>query len=132
MLALASITALVLATSSFAITSPSEILTPSGVGCEGTADLTLETDPSGHPYMSGSGKMICGQPGPGSVTVVLYKNGAEAARKTIETLETSAIAAVAAPCVNGRDEVSWVMIAQYLDDYIGMTVQHRFAKNTCG
>lgn len=82
--------------------------------------------------MSGSGKMICADQGPGTVTGVLYKNGTEMARKTIDTLETSAIAAVAVPCSNGPEEVTWIMVAQYLDDRIGMTIQHRIVENNCG
>jgi hypothetical protein len=132
MLTLVSIVALIVATSPSAIVSPSSLLAPGGVGCEGDTHLTLEIDPDGRPYMSGFGKMICTQVGPGEVTAVLHKNGEEVARKKVETLDTNAIAAVTVPCSNGPEEVSWLLAAQYSDDWIGMSIQHRFVDNQCG
>jgi hypothetical protein len=132
MLKLATIGALVAATSAGVIAPSPSLLAPAGVGCEGATNLTLEVDAGGHPYMSGFGKMICNQVGPGKVTAVLHKNGEEVARRSIETLETSAIAAVTVPCLNGSDDVRWLLVVQYSDEWIGMWMEHRSVGNKCG
>jgi hypothetical protein len=132
MLMLASFAALVVAASAGVIVPSPVLLAPGGVGCEGTTELTLEREDGGGTYMSGFGKMICTQVGPGKVTAVLHKNGAEVTRKSVETLDTNAIAAVVVPCVDGPSETTWVLIAQYSDEWMGMWMHHRIVHNRCG
>jgi hypothetical protein len=132
MLTLASIAALVVATSAGVIAPSPSLLAPAGVGCEGTTELTLEREDGGGTYMSGSGKMICTQMGPGKVTAVLHKNGAEVAKKSVETIDTNAIAAVVVPCSDGPAETTWVLVVQYSDDWMGMWMHHRIVRNRCG
>jgi hypothetical protein len=132
MLTLASIAALVVATSAGAIAPSPSLLGPAGVGCVGDTNLTFEVDPNGGPYMSGSGKMNCNQVGPSKVITVLHKNGDEVARKDVETLDTSSIAAVTVPCSDGPNEVSWLLVVQYSDEWMGMWMQHRAVSNRCG
>jgi hypothetical protein len=132
MLTLASIAALVVATSAGVAPPAPGLLAPGGVGCEGTTELTIEREDGGGSYMSGFGKMICTQVGPGKVTAVLHKNGAEVAKKSVETLDTNAIAAVMVPCSDGPAEVTWLLVAQYSDEWMGMWMHHRVVRNKCG
>jgi hypothetical protein len=132
MLTLASIAALVVAASAGVIAPSPTLLAPGGVGCEGTTELTLEREDGGGTYMSGFGKMICTQVGPGKVTAVLHKNGAEVAKKSVETIDTNAIAAVVVPCSDGPTETTWLLVVQYSDEWMGMWMHHRVVRNRCG
>jgi hypothetical protein len=131
MFPLASIAAFVVAVSSGSVTLSAEDSVPRGVGCDVVTDLALRSD-HGIAYMSGSGKMTCMQTGVSSATAVLHKNGEEVARRKIDTLDTNALAAVTVPCTNGSADVRWLLVVQYSDELVGMTIQHRFADNRCG
>lgn len=95
-----------------------------GVACTPETHVSREVGQDGRPYISASGKALCEQVGPGSVTVVLILGSRELARKTVESNETSSIAAVSVPCVDGPATGTWLVVAQYNDEYIGQTIQH--------
>jgi len=102
----------------------------SGQACTPETHISRQVGDGGRPYISGYGKAVCPKGGPGRITVVLYEESREMARKTIDSNATNYISAVSVPCVDGATTVDWILVAQYSDDLLGQTMQHAFLKGS--
>lgn len=110
---------------------PQGPIAPRGIGCSPETRIEIQREPDGRPVMSGFGRAVCDQIGPGRVTTVLYKNSEEVGRRTIDTVETNMTAALSIPCAPGVAD--WLLVVQYTDDLVGMTIQHKFFREApCG